>query len=99
MAESLPLDGAVAILRERMRQVLVEGYEPEQDRALTGNELAWASFAYVDRALSDHPQDPTPPLMWPLSEDLWKPGDPVRMLVKAGALLAAEIDRRRLGVR
>ena len=91
---ALPLDGAVAILRERVRQVLVEGYEPEGDVEHTGNDLAWMAFSYVDRALSDNPGNPVPPQMWPGRPEDWKPGDPIRMLVKAGALLAAEVDRR-----
>lgn len=32
---------------------------------------------------------------WPWDADAWKPTqDPIRQLVKAGALIAAEIDRR-----
>lgn len=35
-----------------------------------------------------------PASSWPWSDDSWKPSpDPVRNLVKAGALIAAEIDR------
>lgn len=33
---------------------------------------------------------------WPWAKDSFKPGDPVeRCLIKAGALIAAELDRRR----
>jgi len=33
-------------------------------------------------------------LFWPFEKEWWKPsGDPIRNLVKAGALIAAEIDR------
>jgi hypothetical protein len=36
----------------------------------------------------------TEPLAWPWAEKWWKPSeDQVRNLVKAGALIAAEIDR------
>ena len=36
--------------------------------------------------------------LWPWSDKWWKPSDdPVRNLVKAGALLAAEIDRLQRG--
>lgn len=43
---------------------------------------------------ADH-ADPPPDWPWDLKRH-WKPtpGDPVRQLVKAGALIAAEIDRR-----
>jgi hypothetical protein len=94
VSNSLPLDGAVAILRERVRQITHEGYQPEHDLAHTGNELAWAAWCLIDRALSDHPDNPSVPDMWPWEPAAWKPGDPIRMLVKAGALAAAEIDRR-----
>lgn len=33
------------------------------------------------------------PDTWPWSAEWWKPGDPIRNLEKAGALIAAEIDR------
>lgn len=92
---ALPLDGCVAILRERVRQITGEGYEPESDQGHTGRELAWAAFCYVDRAVSDNPRNPEPPPPWPWGADTWKPSDPERMLVKAGALIAAEIDRIR----
>jgi hypothetical protein len=33
-------------------------------------------------------------IFWPWDQDWWKPSpDPIRNLVKAGALIAAEIDR------
>jgi hypothetical protein len=31
--------------------------------------------------------------LWPWDESWWKPGDRIRELAKAGALIAAEIDR------
>lgn len=89
----LPGDGALRILRERIRQITDEGYEPERDAQYTGLQLAWAAFAYLDRAQSDDPANPKPPLPWPWAPEHWKPGDRLRMLVKAGALIAAEIDR------
>jgi hypothetical protein len=33
------------------------------------------------------------PARWPWSQDWWKPTNPRRDLVKAGALIAAEIER------
>lgn len=86
-------DGALAIVRERLRQVTVEGYQPEHDEQYTGRELAWAAFCYIDRALSDNSSNPVPPQAWPWDARYWKPDGPVRMLVKAGALIAAELDR------
>lgn len=89
----LMLDGALYIVRERLRQVVGEGYQPEHDAMHRGNELAWASWCYLDRAASNN-FSPTPPQMWPWADDAWKPGPTrLRMLVKAGALIAAEVDR------
>jgi len=40
----------------------------------------------------------SPPAAWPWEWDQWKPSlDPIRNLEKAGALIAAEIDRLRRG--
>lgn len=89
----LMLDGALYIVRERLRQVVSEGYSPEHDEAHRGNELAWASWAYLDRA-ANNDFSPEPPAMFPWDDSDWKPGPTrLRMLVKAGALIAAEVDR------
>lgn len=34
-----------------------------------------------------------PPDSWPWNDEWWKPKDPVRDLIRAGALIAAELDR------
>ena len=39
----------------------------------------------------------TRPKTWPWAAKWWKPKDPVRDLVRAGALIAAEIDRLQRG--
>lgn len=89
--------GATLITAERARQHSEEGHSDETD-AQAASELAWASWCYLDR-VAGHDDgnvalDAPPPSMWPDGWE-WKPGPtPVRMLVKAGALIAAEIDRR-----
>lgn len=87
------VDGALLIVRERLRQVVGEGYQPEHDREHRGNELAWSAWCYLDRAAKgDYSNEP--PQMWPWGPEHWKPGPTrLRMLIKAGALIAAEIDR------
>jgi hypothetical protein len=100
--EALPLEfpGMALVQQERIGQVMREGFTPAHDVQHRGQELAWAAWCYLNRASETRDEvafDPTPPLMWPpgWSVDLWKPGPTrVRMLVKAGALIAAEIDRR-----
>jgi hypothetical protein len=89
-----PVTGAALISAERARQHSEEGYSSEHDEQ-HATELSWAAWCYLDRVASGKVEDPTPPSMWPWHETYWKPGPTaVRMLVKAGALIAAEIDRR-----
>ena len=77
------MTGAELIAAERLRQIVVEGWTPEHDDGHATDDLAEAAAAYL---LNDETLFP-----WP---DWWKPGDdPIRRLVKAGALIAAEIDR------
>ena len=84
-----PEVGIALIRAERLRQIAVEGYTPEHDAEHADSELAEAAAAYVLSAVG-----------WPSSAaDIWpfgdgfKPGAPLDSLVKAGALIAAEIDR------
>lgn len=87
-------DGAELILQERIRQVSQEGWSMNRDLSHSQGELAMAAVAYTKATYID--DGSYPPLSWPASWDRkwWKPGNPIRMLVKAGALIAAEIDRR-----
>ena len=80
--------GIELIAEERKRQVDEEGWTEEHDDQHTCGELKIAAACYT--TLSDHPA----PSFWPWLIEWWKPsGDPIRNLVKAGALIAAEIDR------
>jgi hypothetical protein len=84
-------DGVSLIAAERRRQVTEEGWTPEHDNSHTKGELANAAIAYAMYANSN---GHTAASYWPWRLSDWKPGDNrVRTLVKAGALLAAEIDR------
>lgn len=89
--ESTPTeDGATLIAAERRRQVEQEGWTPEHDDAHTDESLRRAALCYARLELGggwDVPDD------WPWEPEAWKPRDNVTCLVKAGALLAAEIDR------
>jgi hypothetical protein len=94
--------GAELIAAERQRQIEVEGWSPEHDDGHYLDEIALAAAAY---ALPDSARSYTAgfsaPVEWPWDEDEWKPGPGrERELVKAGALIAAEIDRlQRIGAR
>lgn len=90
--------GALAdIAAERRRQVEAEGWTPEHDDAHDKCELAQAAACY---ALARSPVKierewvyPDPPKVWPWHSSWWKPNFYRRNLVKAGALIVAEIER------
>lgn len=86
-------DGLALIAAERRRQVEVEGWTPEHDDAHDTGELADAAACYAAARIAGQ----KPSSRWPWSLDWWKPSpdNRVRDLVKAGALLVAEIDRLR----
>jgi hypothetical protein len=87
--------GATLIAAERERQQTEEGYTPERDLALDPGDLGWAAWCYLDAAAPDAAPTQEPPPMWPWSKASWKPErSPLRLLIIAGALVAAEIDRR-----
>lgn len=95
------MHGADLILMERIRQINEEGWTAEHDDKHTKGELAIAGASYAWP--SPRPLDIK--LAWPWDKKWWKPStiygiDPkarfegrIRELVKAGALVAAEIDR------
>ena len=91
--------GVELIAAERERQISHEGYSAEGDRH-QGDLLARAGVEYANVAVSILRSGPDaahfdPPLRWnwPWSNEFWKPSEnPIRDLVKAGALIAAAID-------
>ena len=87
--------GIELITEERKRQIEVEGWMLEHDSIGNNNEeLAQAAALYalpeVFRSYEYGLRN-----IWPWDFKWWKPtpNDRVRELVKAGALIAAEIDR------
>lgn len=101
--------GIKLIADERKRQIEAEGFTAEHDahEDHQGGELSFVAENYC-RVASTQIADQHfgveavsgeydgLPENWPLSWDKgwWKPSDdPIRNLVKAGALIAAEIDR------
>lgn len=80
----------LAIKAERRRQVDVEGWTPEHDDEHSKGELAQAAACYADDPRQFNTAAPPD---WPWSQEWWKPGDRRRNLVKAGALIVAEIER------
>lgn len=91
------------VMAERHRQVTVEGYTAEHDSHRNTQVLAKAAAVY---ALPDGYRDYKQlldgsgelPKYWPWNHQYWKPtpNDRIRELVKAGALIIAEIERLQL---
>lgn len=88
-----PSRGAALIAAERARQIEVEGWTPEHDAGHRDGALGWAAEAYLHHANCDRPDWDPAPGEWPWAESDWKPTTLVRNFVKAGALIAAELDR------
>lgn len=92
--------GIDIIAEERKRQIEVEGWTSENDDLYTEGQLAIAGATYAlpasDRnRLSRRVYSTGTPIMFPFFYKWWKPtpDDRIRELAKAGALIAAEIDR------
>lgn len=87
--------GIELIAEERMRQIIEEHRTAENDDALKDGQLALAGACYAEfsTAVDRNEQRRTHDNYWPWHESWWKPTTPIRDLVKAGALIAAEIDR------
>lgn len=77
------------VASERQRQIEEEGWTPQHDDEHGDGSLACAASCYACAAagLSDAERD------WPWGENDFKTASPRRMLVKAGALILAEIER------
>jgi len=93
------LNGVQLIAAERTRQVADEGWSPEHDDKHALGELGMAAESYLAAVTTpdeegDENGKARPAWDWPWDKNWWKPSpDPIRNLVKAGALIAAEIDR------
>lgn len=94
--------GIELIAAERERQVSAKGWTAEHDAAHDLGQMAGAGACYALNAcgfanshlLNAERHGITHKVrVWPWAEHWWKPKDPIRDLVRAGALIAAEIDR------
>lgn len=90
------MTGAELIAAERQRQMGQEGWTQHHDDSHLPGDLALAGIAYALQAIGANPSarkgwHPAP--FWPWDHEWWKPKGTLRDLVRAGALIAAEIDR------
>lgn len=100
MPEVKPIvtQGVYLIAAERQRQILKKGFDARHDDEHDDGALVAAARSYLDdvqfRKAGKGPQV-VAPLAWPWDLKDWKPTeDPTHSLVKAGALIEAELDRR-----
>lgn len=82
---------AVDVLKERVRQVEGEGYGVESDDGYTDYQLPRAAICYAIKAAGLPSHRAT--LYWPFPAPAFKPTERRANLVKAAALLLAEIER------
>lgn len=84
------MTGVEIIAAERERQQTQEGWTPDHDDEHGEGELRKAALCF----LADVWSDTRCPRGWPWHWKWWKPSDDqILNLAKAGALIAAEIDR------
>lgn len=84
------------IAAERQRQIAGEGFGPARDDGYAHHQLSRAAAAYAWFAGTPDEWRVTytgAPPTWPWSLDWWKPRDRRHDLVRAGALIVAEIER------
>lgn len=90
--EKIMKSGIERIAEERKRQIESEGWSKNHDSMYKNNEIVKAAVCY---ALPKSERAPFLIRFWPWNNLWWKPTpkDRIRELEKAGALIAAEIDR------
>lgn len=81
------------IAAERQRQIVDERFTAEHDDEHPGGEMAMAAGCYAITAGLPKESVRIRNRYWPWFLDWWKPSTPRRDLVKAGALIVAEIER------
>jgi hypothetical protein len=107
LGERMDGSGTLAITRERYRQQVAEGYTMDHDQLHEDGELIMAALVYlraaqaVERGVLTSPKGKIADEL--IADGAWPFREPAkietghtgyeRMLVKAGALIAAELDR------
>ncbi len=77
------------IADERAKQLEKYNWDAENDDQYTYGSLIHAAICYAAEGYFTKDLD----IVWPWEDAWWKPGDKIANLSKAGALIAAEIDR------
>lgn len=94
------LRGLADAIAERVRQIEAEGWTTEHDDSHEHGEMARAAAAYClgQHELMGRVQDgkrflPWRSMIWPWSKEWWKPKTRREDLIRAAALIIAEIER------
>ena len=97
------MTGVELIAAERKRQIEKEGWTQEHDTEHPKGDLALSGACYALDVVGEFRNAigrnndlvSVAYRLWPWAFRWWKPthNDPIRQLVKAGALIAAEIDK------
>jgi hypothetical protein len=93
------MTGIERIASERKRQIEEEGWTAGHDDKYENDAMAMAAVCYIlPERVRENPFGLSMTLrqiLWPWDKDWWKPtpDNRIRELEKAGALIAAEIDR------
>lgn len=85
--------GCGRIFAQRIHQITNEGYTAIHDAQLHPEALLRAAISYAAAASSDHQVRELGIRLWPWDVEQFKPRDQACNCAKAGALLAAHIDR------
>lgn len=94
-----PTAAARDVLAERRRQAEAEGWTPAHDDEHDNQELTLAAVCYAFCSARPQPEwmpyggQKKPPPWWPWGAGWWRPKSPRRDLIKACALILAEIER------
>lgn len=81
------------VIAERKRQVEVEGWTPDHDDMHQPGEMALAAGCYCFWSFPNDDTANAARAFWPWEKDWFKPKDVRRDLVRAAALILAEIER------
>lgn len=81
------------VLAERARQMSVEGWTAEHDDTHDAGEMACAAACYAINSAAPLVGSIATARYWPWDMRWWKPKDRRADLVRAGALILAEIER------
>lgn len=95
----LGTQAAKDVIAERQRQQSIEGWIPEHDDQYKSGEMSRAaglyaiSAGFASKYLEGESKTCPVPDGWPWANEWWKPTNSRRDLVKAAALIIAEIER------